>query len=51
MEAILLTLDIISVILLCWGIKRVSVSNNPEELRWFAYSERKIKRKKNLGRV
>lgn len=46
MEAFLLTLDVISIILLCWGVKRVSVSQKVEDMRWFAYAEHKVVRKK-----
>lgn len=49
MEAFLLTLDVISIILLCLGVKHVSVSRNPKDMRWFAYAERKIERKKKRG--
>lgn len=45
-EALLLTLDVIAIILLSRGVKRVSVSNKPEDLGWFAYSERNINRNK-----
>lgn len=46
MEALLLTLDVIAIILLSRVVKRVSVSNKAEDMGWFAYSERKIIRKK-----
>lgn len=45
-EALLLTLDVIAIILLSRGVKRVSLSNKPEDLGWFSYSERKINRNK-----
>jgi len=45
-EALLLTLDVIAIILLSLGVKRVLVSNKPEDLGWFAYSERNINRNK-----
>lgn len=46
MEALLLTLDVISLIFLCLGVLRVSRSNNPEAMGWFAYSVTRVRKKK-----
>ncbi|MDO9450585.1 MAG: hypothetical protein Q7J21_08880 [Rugosibacter sp.] len=46
MEAFLLTLDVISLIGLCIAVIRVSRSNNPEDMGWFAYSVTRVRKKK-----
>lgn len=46
MEALLLTLDVISLIFLCLGVLRVSRSNNPEDMKWFAYSVMRVRKEK-----
>lgn len=46
MEAFLLTLDVISLILLCRGVLRVSRSGDDKDLGWFAYSVIRVKKEK-----
>ncbi|MDO8348547.1 MAG: hypothetical protein Q7S85_11715 [Rugosibacter sp.] len=46
MEAFLLTLDVISLILLCRGVLRVSRSGDDKDLGWFAYSVTRVKKEK-----
>lgn len=46
MEALLLTLDVISLIFLCLGVLRVSRSNNPEDMGLFAYSVTRVRKEK-----
>lgn len=46
MEAFLLTLDVISLVLLCLGVLRVVRSRNEAELGWFAYSELRVRKVK-----
>jgi hypothetical protein len=37
MEAFLLTLDVICLVLLCFSVRRVSKTQNPKDLGFFAY--------------
>lgn len=46
MEALLLTLDVISLIVLCLGVLRVSRSNKPEDMGLFAYSVTRVRKEK-----
>lgn len=46
MEALLLTLDVISLIFLCLGVLRVSNSNNPADMGLFAYSVTRVRKEK-----
>ena len=48
-EAFLLTLDVLAIILLCRGVKRVSLTNKPEDLGWLAYADRKVAHRKHKG--
>ncbi len=51
MEALLLTLDVLAIILLGFSVRRVAKSENPGDLGWFSYLEKKVpvekKRKMN----
>lgn len=46
MEALLLTLDVISLIFLCLGVLQVSNSNNPADMGLFAYSVTRVRKEK-----
>lgn len=46
MEAFLLTLDVISLVLLCLGVLRVIKSQNETDLGWFAYAELRVRKAK-----
>lgn len=46
MEALLLTLDVISLIGLCIVVIRAAHSNNPDDMGWFAYSVKRVRKAK-----
>lgn len=46
MEAFLLTLDVISLVLLCLGVLRVVRSQNEADLGSFAYSKLRVRKAK-----
>lgn len=46
MEAFLLTLDVISLVLLCLGVLRVVRSQNEADLGLFAYSKLRVRKAK-----
>ena len=46
MEAFLLTLNVVVIVLLALGVRKVSQTKNPNDMGWLSYSEKKIVRGK-----
>lgn len=51
MEALLLTLDVVCMALLCFGVSKVSRTGNPRDLGPLGYSERRVRKAGGVEKV